>query len=157
MKTEEQAAQAMESDPELRAELTPADGHRASRWAFKAEAADFEADVAFRINKTNTWLFVEPDDAARAPQNVAKYLMWIEKNGIADRVHLIHPIGPRNDSAWHLARFLGARVNSLHRQFTYHPFRVGNWAKDQWTTELVEVAKDIVKRDLANQPVDRTR
>lgn len=157
MKTEERAAQAIKNDPKLRVWLTPVDGGKASRWKFKAGDAGFEADVAFQINKTSTWLFVEPDDAARAPQNVAKYLMWMEKNGIADHVHLIHPIGPRNDSAWGLACFLGERMNSLHRQFSYHPFRVKKWNEDQWVARLVQIAKDIAKQELANQPVDQTQ
>lgn len=151
MKTEEQAAQALATHSELQYALIPATEQKVSRWAFKAGNANFQADVAFRVKHTNAWLFAEPDDAARAPQNVAKYLMWIEENGIKDVVHLIHPIGPENNSAYELAYFLGSRMKSLHSTFFYHPFRVQDWHNNDWVAQLVEVARGIVRADSANE------
>lgn len=156
MKTEEQATEALGADSFLNAELRPVNGKNANRWAFRAGEADFEADVAFRVAKTGAWLFVEPDDAARSPANVAKYLMWIEMNHISERVHFIHPIGAGNDSAWSLSCFLGSRMESLHANFFYHPFRVQDWKEDRWIIDLCEVAQKIVNRELSLGPAVRT-
>jgi hypothetical protein len=149
MKTEEQAAQAIVSDSWLAASVRPANGEKASRWSFGAGQSTFEADVALRVIASKAWLFVEPDDAARAPQNITKYWMWMVEKGITDPVFVVHPIGPSNDSAWHLACFLGARIAALHPNFTHCPFRVLDWHDGHWLSDLLVTIRQIVEREVA--------
>ena len=138
MKPVEQAAMALFNDRSLKGRIRPENGQPLAG----------ESPVAFRVPQTRTMLFTEPDDPAESPRSVAGFLMWMEMNHVGVRVHLIHPIGSGNDDTALLAYYLGYRIELFHHNFVYHPFRVQDWDDEGWISELLSVARFIVREDL---------
>ena len=144
MKLKEQAARTLGNDSHLKNVLFPRNLMESDLRA----CIPHGHDVVFKIGRTQALLFAEPDNAAHALQSVAWYLMWMGNNRVKVRIHLVHPIGSGNENTVRLAYYLGYRIESIHRNFVYHPFRVRDWADEEWISDLLAVARLIVREDL---------
>lgn len=82
------------------------------------------------------WLFIEDNDAKRAPVNLIKYWMWMKEHAVKSDVFLIHIIGPGYPDYRRLCEFIQGEIKRSQPGFRYTLILTKDWEEPTWQERL---------------------